>query len=83
MIVYVDNNENEYPACPLRSDLNTCKVVNSSKVNDCPNWDTTDDGDSIYRLPDYCPLKSGDVYVKLKDSIDTCSEKERMKGRKS
>ena len=63
VIIFADREGEDYPSCPLRSDVNSCNACSNSKVNDCPKMDDSD----IYRLPDWCPLKSGGVLVKFKE----------------
>lgn len=56
--IYVDMDGSEYPACPLRSDLSTCKVLPKSEINSCrPNLD----GDGKWHVTEDCPLR--DPYV--------------------
>lgn len=62
--IHVDTGGEEYPECPLRSDLNTCEAVKSSEVNSCPSL--SEDG-TIWSLPDWCPLRDGGVCVQFKD----------------
>lgn len=53
----------DYPVCPLRSDLNTCGACQDSKinkVNSCPQLD--DEGEN-YLVPDWCPVKNGGVEI--------------------
>ncbi len=63
-ITYADSGKGEgYPQCPLRTDLHSCGVNKNSQINDCPQLD--DDG-VYYTLPEYCPLKKGDVIVRFR-----------------
>jgi hypothetical protein len=63
--IYVDTTE-DYPSCPLRSDVNSCKAVRGSEVNSCPASSEEDDYLSN-RIPDWCPLRNGGVCVKIKE----------------
>jgi hypothetical protein len=64
-LILVDDNE-EYPECPLRSDLHSCQVMKNSDINSCPSLND----DDVLCLPDWCPLKNGGVFIHLK----TCTE---------
>ena len=66
MIVYADNEGAEYPSCPLRTDLNSCRVIKSSKTNDCPKLG--DGGE--WTVPDYCPLRQGAVVVQFRPASE-------------
>lgn len=56
------NIKGDYPSCPLRSDLNTCKATDESQINDCPHLED----DDTYSVPAYCPLLSGSVIISAK-----------------
>lgn len=60
-IAYVDNRGEEYPSCPLRSDLNSCAVVKGSNINDCPSLDK----DGVWSVPNMCPLRNGSVCARF------------------
>ena len=63
MEIYVENN-GDYPSCPLRSDLNSCKAV-TSDINSCPQLNEDYD---IWSVPDYCPLRKGGVLVQFEEN---------------
>jgi hypothetical protein len=65
----VDNNGQEFPECPLRTDLHSCGVTAFSNINSCPiyNFDE-DETSSIYDIPDWCPLRNNGVLIKLKNT---------------
>ena len=60
--LYVDASGDEYPQCPLRTDLNVCSAHAGSDVNDCPSL--SEDG-AIWSLPNWCPLRDGGVCVEF------------------
>jgi len=59
-----DPDFSDYVSCPFRSDVNSCKICRSSKINDCPKSDFGGD-DLKYSLPEYCPLLLDAVIVEL------------------
>ena len=63
--IYVDASGNDYPQCPLRSDLNTCEAVEGSEVNDVNSCPSLSEDGEIWNLPDWCPLRDGGVCVQL------------------
>lgn len=65
--VRIENGE--YFECPLRSDVNSCQATPSSDVNSCPVSHDDEEDNTVYDVPDYCPLKSetGGVSVTLDD----------------
>ena len=58
--IYVEEGGEDYPSCPLRSDLNTCKATKGSAINSCPLL-----ADDVWKLPDQCPLRGAGVTIKL------------------
>jgi hypothetical protein len=58
--IYVDEDE-DYPECPLRTDLNSCSVVKNSDINSCPVYK-----DDLNVLPDWCPLLHGGICIQIK-----------------
>lgn len=64
LVIIVDSND-DLLECPLRTDFNSCSAVSNSKINSCPL--SMDIGDVYtYVLPDFCPLRKGNVVIKLK-----------------
>ena len=45
----------DYPECPLRSDLNTCGACQDSKINKINSCPQLDDEGEKYTVPDWCP----------------------------
>jgi len=66
--VYVDNGSDEYPSCPLRSDLNSCGAVPFSEINSCSP--SMNEDYSEYILPDWCPLREGGVCVQFQKTTE-------------
>jgi len=64
MIIKVKENS-DYPSCPLRSDLNSCKAVSMSEINYCPTYSENQDGLYSYKLPENCPLRSESIIIQL------------------
>lgn len=71
--VIVDLSGSEYPQCPLRSDVNSCRAVSNpdNTENCCPSLmdtlETVVESDCVWSVPDWCPLKlknGGVVLVK-------------------
>jgi len=53
----------DYPECPLRSDLNTCGACQDSKINKINSCPQLDDEGEKYTVPDWCPVKNGGVEI--------------------
>lgn len=58
--IYVKINPKEYPDCPLRSDLNSCRANRKSNYNECPSLN--EDGE--WCVPVWCPLLHGCVCIR-------------------
>ena len=63
--IYVSTKGDDYPECPLRTDLRSCGAVKGSAINSCPQL--SEDG-AIWGLPDWCPLRDGGVQVQFEES---------------
>ena len=58
--LYIHVRVDEYPQCPLRSDVNSCRASAIQRICQCP--ELAEDG-SHYSAPAECPLRSGSVLV--------------------
>ena len=51
--------------CPLKGDVGNCQAIPHSSTNYCPKTGDDENGNFVQRLPDGCPLLSGDIVVSL------------------
>lgn len=56
----------EYPDCPLRSDLKSCKAKERGRINECPILYTSDQNNDLasWSRPADCPLNAGPVLIR-------------------
>ena len=63
--------DGELMGCPFMSDVNSCHAIEKSPINHCPTLvEADDDWLGKHTAPEDCPLRHGNVLVRLKEVVE-------------